>query len=179
MRLSARSTWPTPSPFMPTPPRPRALRPFRVRGGDHLQVDLHLNPVPALRLLFQVPRDLRRGFSVPQLQRNTFDGISYVQTGAVRQVSPGLMEIAGVPAGRYDIQLNQTAGSPAMRMSDVEVTRDGQELEPSSAEFESSVKVSVRIPGESTVPAGLLVGMRSGGRIVNWQSADAKGKYSV
>lgn len=148
--------------------------PIPVRGGDHLQVDVHMNPVPALRLLFRNSENGRDGFSVPQLQQPAFDGTNYVQNSGVRQISPGLMEITGIPAGRYNIS---TGGSQSLLMSGVDLNRDGEEIDTSAAEAMSEVKVLVKIPAEPTLPSRLMVGLRSGRRAsAAWQTIDAKGE---
>ncbi len=46
--------------------------PIPVRGGERLEVDIHLNPVPALRLRFRVSGDARRGVEVPQFEQHSF-----------------------------------------------------------------------------------------------------------
>jgi hypothetical protein len=148
--------------------------PIPVRGGEHLQVDIHLNPVPALRLLFRIPDNGKNGFSVPQLQQPAFDGTNYVQNSGARQVSPGLMEITGIPAGRYNIS---AGGNLSLLMSGVELNRDGEEIDTSAAEVMSDVKVSVKISGEPTLPSRLMVGLRSGRRAsATWQTIDPKGE---
>ena len=47
---------------------PDDATPIPVRGGDHLQADIHLNPVPALHLLFHVPENGPNGFTMPMLE---------------------------------------------------------------------------------------------------------------
>ena len=49
--------------------------PIPLRGGDHIGVDIHLNPVPALRLLFHPPGNLETGFTMPTFQKQAFDGL--------------------------------------------------------------------------------------------------------
>ena len=49
--------------------------PIPIRGGDHIEVDIHLNPVPALHLLFHVADNGTNGFTVAQLQKPDFDGM--------------------------------------------------------------------------------------------------------
>ncbi len=45
--------------------------PIPVRGGDHLEADIHLNPTPALHLTFRAGENGPVGY--PQLQRKIFD----------------------------------------------------------------------------------------------------------
>jgi hypothetical protein len=54
---------------------PDDATPIPVRGGDHLQADIHLNPVPALHLIFHAPENGANGFTMPMLQKPSFDGM--------------------------------------------------------------------------------------------------------
>jgi Carboxypeptidase regulatory-like domain len=149
--------------------------PIPVRGGEHVEVDIHLNPVPALHLLFRIPGDGTHGFSFPQLQQPAFDGSTFVQAGATRMVSPGLVEVTGIAAGRYNVRMN--GPGPATQMNDVDLTKDGEEIDSSSSPALASVKISLQVPEEAAVPARLTVGLRQGHRqITAAQAVDAKGE---
>jgi hypothetical protein len=151
--------------------------PIPVRGGDRVQVDIHLNPVPALRLLFHVSDNGPHGMTHPQLQQSAFDGSTSVQSGGEHVVSPGVLEVTGIPAGRYSVR---TSGDgPALQMNGIDLSKDGQEIDTSSAEMLSSVKVSVHLPGESAPPQRLAVGLRSGNREVAWHQVNSKGEAEL
>src|SRR6202158_5037370 len=64
--------------------------PIPIRGGEHLQVDVHLNPVPSLHLLFRVPNN-GDGFLAPRLEQPAFEGSNFLQSDVIRMVSPGLV----------------------------------------------------------------------------------------
>jgi hypothetical protein len=138
--------------------------PIPVRGGDRVQVDVHINPVPALHLLFHIPGDGKNGFIYPQLQQPVFDGSASVQTTGGRMVSPGLVEITGIPAGRYNLRMD--GGGSGLQMNGVDLSKDGEEIDTSSGEALSKVKVSVQIPGETALPSRLMVGLLSGRRVI-------------
>ncbi|MGA8618058.1 MAG: carboxypeptidase-like regulatory domain-containing protein [Candidatus Sulfotelmatobacter sp.] len=148
--------------------------PIPIRGGDHLQVDIHLNPVPALRLLFHMPDNGNNGFIVPQLQQPAFDGSTSVQHSGAREVSPGLVEITGVPAGRYNVRI--PSGENWQQLNGVDFSKDGEQIDTSNAEALGRVKVSVQVTGEATLPR-LAVGLRSGNRMrTELQIVDPKGE---
>jgi len=152
--------------------------PIPVRGGDRVQVDVHINPVPALRLLFHIPGDGKNGFIYPQLQQTAFDGSASVQTSGGRMVSPGLVEITGIPAGRYNVRID--GGGSGLQMNGVDLSKDGEEIDTSSGEALSNVKVSVHVPGETTLPSRLMVGLRSGhGVIAAWRPIDPRGEAEL
>ena len=151
--------------------------PIPLRGGDHVTADIHLSPAPALTLRFRVPENAQSNFQPPQLQQTGFDGrTTYVQGASFRMVSPGVMEITGIPAGRYNVRVNGE-GSGA-QMSSLDLNKEGQELDLSSAEALSNVKISVNVSGD--MPHRGAVGLRSGRRpVVAWQQVDAKGEAEL
>ncbi len=150
--------------------------PIPIRGGERLQVEIHLNPVPALRLLFRVPNLDKRTFVFPQLEQPAFDGSTFIQNDGMRPVSPGLVEITGVPAGHYNIRLNGP-GTAALQMNGVNLAKDGDEIDTSTGEALSSVKVSVQVNGETEPLQRLVIGLRSAHRsILGGQQVNEKGE---
>jgi hypothetical protein len=139
--------------------------PIPIRGGEHLQADLHLNPVPALRLIFHVAGDNRTdgGFNLPRLEQPSFDGSTPVESGSVRMISPGVVEMSGIPAGRYDIHLGSPVGG--IQLNGVDLTQDGQQINTSTADNLSDVKLSARMSDGTPLSKQLSVGLISGNRI--------------
>jgi len=155
-----------------------SAQPILIQGGERLEVDIHLNPVPALRLTFRVPGDGNGGYPNPQLEQSAFDGATNAQIGGVRMVSQGIWEIAGIPAGRYNIRTQGPGGGG--QMNGVDLSKDGEEIDTSKAEAWTNVKVRVEVPGESAIPNELGVGLRSGGRpLAGWQAVDSKGEAEL
>jgi Carboxypeptidase regulatory-like domain len=152
--------------------------PISVRGGEHLQVDIHLNPVPSLHILFHVPATSNHGYAVPQLSQPAFDGYVPLRAESTQMISPGLLEVTGVPAGRYNISVNQPGGS--IEMNGVDVTKDREEISISNAEPTSTVKLSVLVAGAAKLPDGLAVGLRSSPRVLaGSKSLDEKGEAEL
>jgi protocatechuate 3,4-dioxygenase beta subunit len=149
--------------------------PIPMRGGERLQVDIHLNPVPSLHLLFRVPNEGNHGFSAPRLEQPAFDGSTFMQIDGIRMVSPGLVELTGIPAGRYNVRLN--APGVALQMDGVDLTKDGEELDTSRGEALSTIKMSVQVPGETAVSPQLTVGLRGVQKMfAGTQQVKAKGE---
>lgn len=151
--------------------------PIPIRGGERVEADIHLNPVPSLRLLFRMPDDGKHGFTVPQLQRSVFDGSTFVESSGANVVSPGLMEITGIPAGRYNISVNGP-GVP-LQMNGVDLTKDGEQIDTSKGEVLSSIKLSVQIAGGSVLPPHLSIGLRAGSKIPGASPLDSKGEAEL
>jgi len=154
--------------------------PIPISGGERLQIDFHLNPVPALRVLFHVPGDDKHGFVNPQFEQSTFDGSGWIQNGGASMIAPGVLEITGVPAGHYNIRFPGMGGGDGVQMSGVDVSKDGEQIDATKAEPLGTVKVSVQISGETAIPRGFSVGLRSGVRTMSaWQRLDEKGQAEI
>ena len=159
--------------------------PIPVRGGDHLEADIHLNPTPALHLLFHVAEGGQVTF--PQLQRPSFDGMEDVEPGNIQNVSPGVYELTGIAAGRYMVRMPDSSGQ-LKEPTAVNLT-SSQELDGSSGNSTSKVKVTVKGAGAAAGRLQIQIGLRnSKGRAVT-SEVDAKreanftdvvpGKYDV
>lgn len=135
---------------------PDGATPIQIRGGERLQIDMSLNPVPSLRLIFHVPNIQNGRWIVPHLEQPVFDGFMPVPT-TPQQVSPGVMELTGVPAGRYNVRV-QGEGTVA-RLDGIDLTKDGEEVDTSAAEPVGIVKFSATVLGEAAIPSGLGVGL--------------------
>ena len=154
---------------------PDDATPIPVRGGDHLQADIHLNPVPALHLIFHAPENGANGFTMPMLQKPSFDGMEMVQSDGMSQVSAGVFEMTGVAPGRYSVRTPE-AGRGA-EANEVDITTNGQELDMSTAQRASTVKATIQVLGEATLPPQIEVALRNSKmRIVAWQEMDTKGE---
>jgi len=164
--------------YYPDVTDPDSAFPIPIRGGERVEADFHLNPVPSLRLLFRMPEAGNHGFFPPQLQQPAFDGYTSVQTTMIRSLSPGLVEITGIPAGRYNVRL--FGPGQGVQMNGVDLTKDGEQVDISKSDALSSVKVSLQIPDEAVIPRYLTVGLRSGSReMVASRAVDAKGAVEL
>lgn len=151
--------------------------PIPVNGGERLEADIHLNPVAALRLRFHVPGDEQHGYTMPQLEQHLFEGSTFINPTNSNIVSPGVMEVDGIPAGRYDVRLQ--GPSAALQVSGVDLTSEGQDIDTSSAEAFSTVKMAVQLPDRPKV-GEILAGLRSHGRTgVKGAPLDSKGEAEV
>ena len=162
--------------YYPDTTEAESAAPIPVQGGERIQTDIRLSPVPSLRLRFRMPEAERSGFRVPQIQQSAFEGSTYIQSDGARMVSPGIVEVTGIPAGHYNVRIDGGA-EPGLQMIGVDLTRDGEEVDTSTGEAFGGVKVSVKIPGESVIPPRLGVRLRQGQRVLTaGQQVDAKGE---
>src|SRR6516164_870688 len=133
--------------------------PIRIKGGDHLQIDVRLSPVPALHVLFHVAEE-HQTFSIPLFYKRVFDSEEYVQAEGGQRVAPGVYELAGVPAGKYTIRRRDPKTTQLTQLTEMELTKDGQELDNSPNEPMGRVKLSVRLPRGDQIPKQFFVVLR-------------------
>ena len=153
--------------------------PIPVRGGDRIEIDVHLIPVPALHILFRTDENGEHGFHVPMFQKRIFDGVDFGQNGEARMVSPGILEMTMAP-GRYAVRLPGQSSGRDIQANEIDVTQDNQELDFSSGESLSNVIASVQVQGETKLPQRLAVGLRNGQRTpVVWQLVSEKGEVTL
>ena len=72
-------TWPIPRTLYGDTNDADNAAPIPVRGGDRLEADIHLNPVPSLHLIVHVPEDATRPTIMPTLHKPTFDGLEQAE----------------------------------------------------------------------------------------------------
>ena len=137
--------------------QPEGATPIQIRGGERLQIDMNLSPVPSLRLVFHLPESQKGRFIMPQLEQPVFDASTPLQT-MPQQVSPGVVELTGVPAGRYNLRIMQGDGT-FTQLNGVDFNKDGEEVDTSAAEPVGTVKFSATVLGEAVIPPGLAVGL--------------------
>jgi len=153
-----------------------AATPIQVRGGERMQIDIHLNPVQALHLYFHAAVDPQNGLQVPQLSRSGMAGEEGMIGTNVEQVSPGIWEITGVAPGRYSVRVPVKGTGEAM-VRQVDVVNDGQELDTSGAEALSSITITAHLAAEASLPPRLGVGLRLPHETIKaWQQFDPKGE---
>jgi protocatechuate 3,4-dioxygenase beta subunit len=156
--------------------------PIEVKGGDRLEVDVHLNPVPALHLIFRVPENgagQMNGFRMPELQKHVFESEEYVRSDGMRPVAPGVYEITGVAAGRYAVRIRSADSGQLEQAAEVDLVRDGQDLNESKGEPLGSLKVMVKMAGEEPLPKQYNVGLQdSRRRFVAFELGDPTGQFT-
>jgi hypothetical protein len=143
-----------------------------VKAGDRVQADMHLNPVPALHLIFHAPEE--QGFSIPTFQKRAFDSTEYVPQEGAQSVSPGVLEVVGIPAGHYTVS-EQVQGS--QRSTEVDLRTESQEVDISRGEAWGGVKLKLVLPRGEAQPKQLGVGLRNSRlQVVAYRQVDAAGE---
>jgi Carboxypeptidase regulatory-like domain len=153
--------------------------PIELKGGEHREIDIRLTPVPALHLLLHVAEGSPGGFQVPLFQKQVFDSVEQVSVGQMREVSPGVLELTGIPAGRYDLSLHG-ASRETEQLSAVDLSHDGQDLTATPGEALGKLKITMKMAGEEPLPRQYVVGLRdSRQKIAVLQPGDPNGEVEL
>jgi len=139
---------------------PDGALPISLRGGDHLEADLHLNPVPALHLIYRMASAEPFAFSPPALERPGFGEMDSAPV-SWESVSPGLYESDGVPPGTWAVRIPGTSPDRPTLDFNLDLREDGQEIDASKGEPEGHLKASVRMVGGEKPPPEFTVGLRN------------------
>ena len=142
--------------YYPDVTDPDSATPISIRGGENLQVDLHLSPVPSLRVIIHMPSLGQHQFSFPRLEQTAFgDSVPALNRGT-RMISPGTWEVSGVAAGRYNIRMMGAATGSEINGVDLS---GNHELDASTGEALCTVKASVTLP-DSISSTQFFIGLR-------------------
>jgi hypothetical protein len=153
--------------------------PILIKGGDRQEIEISLAPVESLHLLFHIPvGGQQQGFQVPVLEKHVFDSVDYIPVQGVNPVSPGVMELTGVPAGKYTVRLPAGQGQAA-KFTEADIRNDGQELETNKAESAASMKLTMHLPNGEPAPKQLAVGLQDDrGQIAAFNPVGADGQVT-
>jgi hypothetical protein len=116
-----------------------------------------------------------QGFVFPQLLRKSFDSMEDVTNTLMQTQSAGggnmmntlrpgqgKVELVGIPAGKYTIFVpNNAEGSDEGTMADVDLSRDGQEFNPASADPVSALNFKVHVAGSTSIPSQLMLALQT------------------
>jgi hypothetical protein len=148
--------------------------------------------VPAIRFFVPMPETPEQGLAMPAVLRKSFDSMENVLAarmevrsdspqeapGAdIALAAPGKLEISGIPAGKYTVFIPDDAtGTTPGTLAEINLTRDGQELNAASGEPVSRLKFAVHIPGEARIPERLRLALQNGDhRVIVSSLVDANG----
>jgi hypothetical protein len=116
---------------------------------------------------------------MPILQKRVFDTEEFVQPGQMQPLSPGVYEISGIAAGRYDVSIRSSDPNEPQQFTEMNLAHDEQDLDTTHGETLGNLKVTVKMPGEEPLPRQYAVGLRDARqRVVAFQAGDAGGVVS-
>ena len=155
--------------------------PIEVNGGDHSEVEIHISPVPSLRIVFRNPEgEERRGFAPPIIEKRVFDGAEHNLSGPVRCTSD-VCEMTGVPAGTYIVRMPHPGSQQtSFSTSEIDLREDGQELDTSKGEPEGSLKLTIQMPQQEGIPKAMrIMLLDKQNRNRTFQEVDGRGQATI
>jgi len=94
----------------------------------------------------------------------------------MQQISQGIFEMSGIPAGRYSVRMSGN-GSEQIAHAEVDLKQDGQDLDELKGEPAGRVKLSVKLPKEGPPPQQINAGLQDDQhRMVAFNQLDANGE---
>jgi hypothetical protein len=153
--------------------------PVILKSSEHRQIDIHLNPVPALHVLFRASAASDADPYMPILRPQQLEGLSFVTGMGFQGAGPGLTEAVGVPPGKYIVRRihhsSGGTGSSVIKEMEVDLQNDGQEITLSSSSTPFTVKVSMKFASGKSLPALLYVTLISSDRQAAREKTDQNG----
>ena len=160
-----------PTTFYPDAVDSERATPIPVRAGDHIDVDLHLRPEPAVTLTVHTNAKTQ-GVSALQLVESVFGEPEAVY--GQMQVTDTQTSLVGVPPGRYILKFNQTAGTG--KSVPINLTSDNGNINAMSGEDEGTVKMHLQAENGLGSASTTIVALRNkNGGIAATNGLDEKG----
>lgn len=153
--------------------------PIQVAAGDHAQIEIHLSPVPSLHVVLNVG-DGQRGYRMPEFQTRVFGALETQATSAQSWFGnggPGVMEISGLPPGRYKVRMPENGSGDLTKEMEVELKQSGQDLTEWHGDALCSVKLTVKMPKGGALPMRASLGLQDGrNQTVAYSQVDQNGE---
>ena len=135
--------------------------PIALRSGDLAIADFRMRPVPAMHVLVRTPAtDSNQGTGVTVTQ-TVADNDTIFLPAEVNQLAPGLMEVTGVPQGRFNLVLNTQHGNAMTHRSQSVQIQNDAEVDVTRSTSSPVVSGVLRVDDGSPLPQSARVRLRS------------------
>ena len=153
--------------------------PLALHAGDMAVADFRLRPIPGLHILVRTPAiDPNQGVNI-QVTQSLAEGRETHLPVTVSQLTPGLVEISGVPPGRLNLALMTPNGNATTRRTQSLQVSNDAEIDTAQSAPSAVVSGIVKMDDASLVPQPTRVFLRN---LATGQSAttevSAPGEFS-
>ncbi|HTQ96464.1 MAG TPA: carboxypeptidase regulatory-like domain-containing protein [Candidatus Acidoferrum sp.] len=139
-----------------------SAEPIGLKGGERLDITIRLVPVPSLHLLMNVPvgsPGQPPAFQAPIFRKQSFDmPVDTIMPEIQPTNSEGLMEITGIPPGRYEVDLSRPGEDASQSFGELDLEHNGQILSARGEQL-GRLNLTVKVRGEFSMPARYGVGL--------------------
>src|SRR6266446_4274667 len=173
--------------FFPNAPDISGAAPITVHSGDAETADLRLQPVPSLHMIVR-SASAAASSGEPAENENVWaqvtqvvaDGIQMGVQASNQQIAPGMVEISGLPPGRFNVRLNSNKGGETSSRSQEVQLAGSTEVTLSDANASAGVSGVARLEnGAALVPSPMIqLRARASGESFMAQ-ADQSGEFSL
>ena len=153
--------------------------PIALHSGDMAIADFRLRPVPAAHVLVRTSSTEPEQSTNVSVTQTVADNDTIWVPAQVNQVAPGLVEVSGVPQGRFNLVLNTQQGNATVRRSQRVQLANDAELDVTRSALSVVVNGILRVEDGSSVPQPARVRLRTSATGEFWDTVvSATGEFS-
>jgi len=153
--------------------------PIALHSGDMAIADFRLRPVPAAHVLVRTPAAEPEQNTNVSVTQTVADNDTIWVPAQVNQVAPGLVEVSGVPQGRFNLVMNSQHGNTATRRTQSVQLENDAEVDATRSASLLVVSGILRVEDGSPVPQPARVRLRTSGAGEFWDTiVSATGEFS-
>jgi hypothetical protein len=135
--------------------------PIVLHSGDLAIADFRMRPVPATHVLVRTPSTEPEQNTNVSLTQTLADNDTIFIPAQVNPLGPGLVEVSGVPQGRFNLVLNTQQGKTASRRSQRVQLENDSEVDATRSTSSLVVSGILRVEDGSPVPQPARVLLRN------------------
>lgn len=165
---------------------PNGATPIAVRMGDRVNADLTLIPVSAVHLRVSVPDGETGGGNRPRhapqnlmLTQKVFGSFEAPISTQQTSVTPGEVEITGIPPGRFDMKLQSFGTTPNAKEEQVDVAGDGDIDAPARTVVPITITGTVTLNNRPLPKAGFIRIWKRGSQDALGGQVSSKGEFEI
>jgi protocatechuate 3,4-dioxygenase beta subunit len=153
--------------------------PVPLHSGDMAIADFRMRPVPAMHVLVRTPATEPDQSTSVTVTQTVAENDTIFIPAQVHPVAPGLMEVTGVPQGRFNLALNTQRGNATTHRSESVQLENDTEVDVTRSTSSVVVSGILRAEDGSAVPQPARVRLRTSATGEIWDTAvSATGEFS-
>jgi hypothetical protein len=160
-----------------------AASPITLHPGDAATADITLQPIPGLHLIIRSPSSGESNASErfwANVTQHVADGLEEHVQAQSQEIAPGVIEVSGLPPGRFTLALNSSKGNESTTRSQVLQVIQDSEINASEALPSSSISGVIKKDDGSPFSRPVNLQLRaSTTQAVLVAQSDANGEFAL